>query len=292
MSERKLILIDANSFCYRAFYAIRGLATSYGQPTNAVFGFVNMLKKILKTENPDYVGVCFDVGRETFRQKKFSEYKIHREPMPEALISQMPIIKEVIAAFNLPVLELEGFEADDVIATVSRSFATEKDLQVLIISGDKDILQLVGKRVRVFNPGKDGGVFDEKKVLEAFGVEPKQIRDLLALMGDKTDNIPGITGVGEVTAKALLKEFGSLERILAASEKIKSEKLRGLVEGQRAQAILSRELATLDEKVPIDFDLESLRMKLVDNKRLFELFRKLEFKSLLKDLAYAPHGSK
>lgn len=288
MPDRKLILIDANSFCYRAFYAIRDLATSYGQPTNAVFGFINMLKKILKTEEPDYIGVCFDVGRETFRRKRFSEYKIHREPMPDGLTSQMPIIKEVIAAFNLPVLELAGYEADDVIATVARRFEGEKDLKVLIVSGDKDILQLVGKKTKVLNPGKEDGIFNEKKVSEFFGVEPKQIRDLLALMGDKTDNIPGITGVGEVTAKSLLKEFGSLDKILDAPEKIKSEKLRRLIEEQRAQAVLSRDLATLDENVPLDFDLESLRLKAPDHKRLFELFRKLEFKSFLKDLSSAP----
>jgi DNA polymerase I len=289
MSNRKLILIDANSFCYRAFYAIRGLATSYGQPTNAVYGFVNMLKKVLKNEQPDYLGICFDVGKQTLREKKFSEYKIHREPMPDDLKSQMPIIKEVISAFNLPMLELEGYEADDVIATVASKLAG-KDLEVKIISGDKDILQLVGKNIKVVNPSKEDAVFDRKMVIENFGVEPERLRDLFALMGDKTDNIPGITGIGEVTAKSLLQEFGSLENILDTPDKIKSEKLRELVKHQRAQAILSRDLATLEKDVPVDFDLDSLKPGQPDQQKLLELFKKLEFKNWLKELSPPDSG--
>jgi len=284
MSSRKLILIDANSFCYRAFYAIRGLATSYGQPTNAVYGFVNMLKKILKDHQPDYAGICFDVGKETFREKKFSEYKIHRIPMPDDLVSQIPIIKEVISAFNLTALELEGYEADDVIATVAQKLSG-RDLEVVIVSGDKDILQLVNKNIKVFNPSKDDTFFDDKKVKELFGVEPERLKDLFALMGDKTDNIPGVTGIGEVTAKALLQEFGSLEKILDHPEKIKSDKVRELIKQQRAQAILSRDLATLDENVPLDFNLGSLKVGEADQKLLLELFRKLEFKSWFKELS-------
>lgn len=289
MSNRKLILIDANSFCYRAFYAIRGLSTSYGQPTNAVYGFVNMLKKILKNEQPDYVGICFDVGKETFREKKFSEYKIHREPMPDDLKSQMPIIKEIISSFNIAMLELEGYEADDVIATIAHKLAN-KDLEVVIISGDKDILQLVNKNIKVLNPSKEEVVFDREAVVQAFGVEPEKLKDLFALMGDKTDNIPGITGIGEVTAKSLLQEFGSLENILKSAEKVKSEKVKDLIMSQRAQAILSRDLATLEKNVPLDFDLDVLKMGQPDQKRLFELFRKLEFKSWLKELSPPDSG--
>lgn len=284
MPSCKLILIDANSFCYRAFYAIKGLATSYGQPTNAVYGFVNMLRKILKNDNPDYLGICFDVGKETFREKKFSEYKIHRQPMPDDLVSQMPIIKEVISAFNLPMLELEGYEADDVIATVSSRLAN-RDVKVEIVSGDKDILQLVDKNIKVRNPSKEDIIFDKEKVKETFGMEPERLKDLFALMGDKTDNIPGITGIGEVTAKSLLKEFGSLDKILNSPEKIKSEKLRELVKEQRAQAILSRDLATLDTDVPLDFDLDTLKVKEPDVGKLVQLFKKLEFKSWLKEFS-------
>jgi DNA polymerase-1 len=286
MPSRKLILIDANSFCYRAFYAIKNLATSYGQPTNAVYGFVNMLRKILKNDNPDYVGICFDVGRKTFREEKFSEYKIHRQPMPDDLKSQMPIIKEAVSAFNLPMLELEGYEADDVIATVANRLAG-KDVEVEIVSGDKDILQLVNKNIKVKNPSKEDTIFDKEKVIEAFGMEPERLKDLFALMGDKTDNIPGITGIGEVTAKSLLQEFGTLDKILNSPEKIKSEKIRELVKTQRAQAILSRDLATLDSNVPLDFDLESLKIQEPDAERLAQLFKKLEFKSWFKEFSAA-----
>ncbi|MDP3143722.1 MAG: DNA polymerase I, partial [Candidatus Omnitrophota bacterium] len=284
MPSRKLILIDANSFCYRAFYAIKELATSYGQPTNAVYGFVNMLRKILKENNPDYMGICFDVGKKTFREKKFSEYKIHRQPMPDDLKSQMPIIKEVISAFNLPMLELEGYEADDVIATVARRLAG-RDVEVEIVSGDKDILQLVDKNIKVRNPSKEDTIFDKEKVIEAFGMEPERLKDLFALMGDKADNIPGVTGIGEVTAKSLLLEFGSLDMILNSPDKIKSEKIRELIKEQRAQAILSRDLATLDTDVPLDFDLESLKIKEPDAGKLAQLFKKLEFRNWLKEFS-------
>ncbi len=283
MSKNKLFLIDANAFCYRAYYAIRNLSTSYGQPTNAVYGFINMLKKILKKHKPKFLGICFDVGRKTFRQEKFSDYKINRAPMPDNLVSQMPLIKEVISSYNIPIFEMEGFEADDVIATIAKKFAG-KSTQVIIVSADKDMLQLVGDDVFVYNPLKEDAVCDKEKVKELFGVFPRKITDLLALTGDKIDNIPGVSGIGEVTARDLLKEFDSLEDIFSGLEKIKSEKLKATLKEQKETAFLSKELAVLNTEVPLKLDLEKFKIGTPDNDRLFKLFKELEFKSLLKEL--------
>ncbi len=169
MSKNKLFLIDASGFCYRAYYAIRNLATSYGQPTNAVYGFISMLKKILKKHNPQFLGICFDVGRQTFRQKKFAEYKINRPPMPDNLVSQLPLIKEAVLSYNIPIFELEGFEADDVIATIAKKLSG-KPTEVIIVSADKDMLQLVKDGVCVYNPMKVDVVCDKEKVKELLGI--------------------------------------------------------------------------------------------------------------------------
>jgi DNA polymerase-1 len=164
MAEKRVFLIDATAFCYRAFYAIGGLATSFGQPTNAIYGFLNMLNKILKERKPEYLAVCFDVSKDTFRKEKFKEYKIQRPPMPDGLSSQIPFIKEIIAAYNIAIFEREGYEADDVIASLAKT-AKEKGIATTIVSSDKDILQLVDEHIAVFSPYKDEGIiYDHKKV--------------------------------------------------------------------------------------------------------------------------------
>ena len=226
MGDKQLYLVDATAFCYRAFYALPGLSTSFGQPTGAIYGFINMLNKILKENNPEFLAVCFDVSRNTFRQKKFAEYKLKRPPMPDGLSSQMPFIKEVISAYNLAMYELEGYEADDVVATLAAK-AKAQGLSVTIISSDKDILQLVDKDTVVFSPYKDeGAIYDHKKVLERFGIKPKQISDIIALMGDDVDNIPGVPGVGEKTAKELLAEFDSIDDIYQYLDKREGKKIK------------------------------------------------------------------
>ena len=175
-----MYLIDATAFCYRAFYALPGLATSSGQPTNAVYGFINILNKILKEKKPQYMAVCFDVSRKTFRSEKFADYKIQRPPMPEGLSSQIPLIKQVVAAYGLSIFEKEGFEADDILAALSK-LAKSQGLPVTIISSDKDILQLVDDKTTVFSPYKDAGVlYDVEKVRERFGVSPSQSTNSLA----------------------------------------------------------------------------------------------------------------
>ena len=284
MDRQSLFLIDATAFCYRAFYALGGLATSFGQPTNAIFGFMNMLNKILKEKKPQFLAICFDVSRDTFRQKKFAEYKIQRPPMPDDLKSQMPFIKEIISAYGIAILEKEGYEADDIIATVA-SRAQKDGFAVTIVSSDKDILQLVDEDTLVLCPHKDEDTaYDKKKVLERFGVSPGQIADIIALMGDDADNIPGVPGIGEKTAVDLIKSFGDLEKILSNINKVKSEKIRKAISEHIEQIKLSRELAILDKDAQVDFNLEQLRTGKPDNKELFRLFKHLEFKKLLKGL--------
>ena len=284
MSKPKLFLIDAMALCYRAFYAIRSLSTSFGQPTNAIYGFINMLNKILKEKNPQFLAVCFDVSRDTFRLKKFAEYKIKRPPMPDELSSQIPLIKEVISAYGITIFEQEGYEADDIIATLARK-AKEEGISTTIVSSDKDMLQLVDEDTAVFSPYKDEGIiYDEKKVSERFGIEPRRITDIIALMGDDVDNIPSVPGIGEKTAVALIKEFGSSEKLLSNIDKIKSEKIKTAIKNNIDTIKLNKELAVLDKKIDLDFNLDKLKIAEPNHQELFRLFKFLEFKKLLKDL--------
>ena len=287
MSKRKLFLIDGNSFCYRAYYAIRSLTNSKGQPTNAVYGFVTMMNKIIKDNSPDMVAVAFDLKGPTFRHKKFEEYKAHRKPMPEDLVSQMPIIKEVVKAYNIPIYGIEGYEADDVLATIARK-AEAKDIETFIVTGDKDALQLVGPHIKVYSTNKEGLIYDAKKVKELFGVGPESITDLMALMGDATDNIPGVYGIGEKTAVELMAEFGSLDNLLKNVDKVKGESKKKAIKENEKMAILSKELAVLDTEVPIKVDFKELELKPPDEEKLLELFKALEFKSMIKE--FAPKG--
>ena len=191
---KKLFLIDGNSFYYRAFFAIKSLSNSSGQPTNAVYGFITMLNKLLKEQKPDYLAIAFDKKGPTFRHDKFKDYKITRRPMPDELLSQLPYIREYIKAFHIPIFEMDGFEADDILATLARK-ASECSIQTYIATGDKDALQLVGEYVKIYNTHKDGMIYDQGKVKERFGVEPQKIADVMALMGDASDNIPGVPGI-------------------------------------------------------------------------------------------------
>lgn len=283
MSKSRLVLIDAHALCYRSFFAVRELRTSQGQPTNAVFGFVNTLRKILRDCHPDYVVACFDVGKKTHRQERFAQYKIHRPSMPDDLISQIPLIKELVLAYNIPVFELEGFEADDVIATIAHR-VSGKDIEVLIVSGDKDMAQLVNKTVKIYDYRSDE-ILDEKKIFEKYGFHARQMVDFLALAGDATDNIPGVHGIGKVTATDLIVEHGSVEDIYAHLSVVRSEKTRQKLEEQKEMAMLSRDLALLDSQVPIDFDLKSVRFIPADEARLVPFFEKLEFRKFAQELS-------
>jgi DNA polymerase-1 len=284
MSKPRLFLIDAMAFCYRAFYAIGGLSTSFGQPTNAIYGFLNILNKILKEQKPGYIAACFDVSRDTFRARKFAEYKIQRPPMPDGLTSQIPLIKEIISAYGITILEKSGYEADDIIATVAKK-AGKEGMPVTIVTSDKDMLQLVDEHTVVFNPYKEGGVvYDSAKVQERFGVTAGQIPDIIALMGDESDNIPGAHGIGEKTAVALIKSGGSIEKLLAHINEIKQEKLKEIVSNNTEIIKLSKELALLECQANIDFNLDDFKAVEPNYKELFRLFKYLEFRKLLKEL--------
>ena len=277
-------MIDATAFCYRAFYALSGLRTSGGQETNAVYGFINILNKILKEQKPDYLACCFDVSRETFRQAKFADYKKQRAAMPGGLVSQIPIIKEVVRAYGIPIFEKKGFEADDVIAQLAKKAAAKK-ISVTIVSSDKDILQLVGDHVAVLSPYKDEGVlYDAAKVKERFGVTPDKVSDVIALMGDDSDNIPGVPGIGDVTAKKLILEFGSVDKLLKNISKVEPEKLKENISEHIDRIKLNKELINLDQKVDIKLDLEKAKLGKPDYAELSRIFKKLEFKKLLREL--------
>jgi len=283
MKRKKLYIIDGNSYCYRAFYAIGDLRTSDGRPTGAVFGFINMLNKLRNDQEPDYLAVCFDLKGPTLRHEKYEEYKIHRKPMPDDLQPQMGIIKEVVGAYGIPIFGLKGYEADDIIATLAVQFKEKVD--VYIASGDKDMLQLVDKYVKVYNPQGERSIVDANGVYERFNVYPSQITDLLALTGDSSDNIPGVPGIGPKTAAELLNNFGDLEKILPNTEKIPQKKRRELLEEFAQQARLSKELATVMIDAPVDTDLEKLKGAGQDVQALKVIFKDLEFRNHYRTLA-------
>lgn len=277
-------MIDGHALCYRCFFAIRVLATSKGRPTNAVFGFVRTIRNILREYKPDYMAVCFDTPQKTHRQEKFAEYKIQRPAMPDELRSQIPVIKDVLRAFNLAIFEKGGFEADDIIATISKK-STKKDLEVVIVSDDKDMYQLAASNIKYLN-SKRGALLGTKELKDKLGFEPERITDFIGLAGDQSDNIPGVTGIGAVGARQWINEFGSLEAIFKHFEKIEQPKGKEkLLIDQREAALFSKELAILDEAVPIDCDLSKLKLKAPDKKQLFAIFQDLEFWKLAEEFS-------
>ena len=225
MSPKRLFLIDGMSHIYRAYYAIRNLSNAKGLPTNAVFGFISMLRKLIQEQKPEYIGVALDLEGPTVRHEKYQAYKATRKPMPEDLILQIPYILKVCEAFCVPVISHAGYEADDVIGTLSLK-ATQQGLDSVIVTSDKDMLQLVSDHVQVLDTAKDT-LLDARKVVEKMGVNPDQVADLLGLWGDASDNIPGAPGIGEKGAKELIQTFGSLENTLQNWDKVKTKNLSG-----------------------------------------------------------------
>ncbi len=281
--SKRLYLIDGASYVYRAFYAIRsGLRTSRGLPTNAVYGFAQMLLKVLKEEKPDLLAIAFDTPEPTFRHKEYPEYKANRPPMPEALVPQWPYIQKLVEAFRIPTLNMPGYEADDIIGTLSGR-AEEKDYQVTILSGDKDLFQLITPNVRILDTLKNR-VYDVKAVREKYGVEPSQLKEIFGLMGDKIDNVPGVPGIGEKTAIELIKEFHDIENLLSNVDEVAREKVKNKLQEYAEQARLSRELVTLKMDVPAGLEVDQLFWGEVDTEEVVKLFRELEFTSLLQDV--------
>jgi DNA polymerase-1 len=281
-----LYIIDGNSYIYRAFYAVRGLTNSSGLPTNAVFGFANMLLKVIKEKTPGFLAIVFDPKGPTRRHLEYKDYKAHRPPMPRDLVPQVPYIHKLVEAFRIPVFVQDGQEADDVIATLARK-AESHGMDVTVVTGDKDILQLVGPRIRVYDTLKEK-IYGPKEVEERFGVPPGRMIEIMGLMGDASDNIPGVPGIGEKTAQTLIKEYGTIENLLARSAEITKPKLRQSLSEFAHLARLSRELAILRSDVPLDVDFEDLKIKPPDNAALLRLLKELEFTTLLKYVTQAP----
>ncbi len=279
MSEKKLFLIDGNSLLYRSYYAIQRLSTSAGFPTNAIYGFVIALRKLQEKENPRYLAIVFDTAGPTIRHKVFKDYKAQRKPMPEDLSRQIPVLKEVIHALNIPFFEYENYEADDVLGSLAQK-ASRRKIRSVLVSTDKDLLQLVDEKTSVFNPVKEI-YLDEEKVKESFGVSPSQVIDVLALWGDPSDNIPGVPGIGEKTSKALISQFGSLENLLRNLVKIKNPRLREKIEQNLEKLQLSRQLAEIEKGLDVELDLEKLAVSEPNYEEITKLFRELEFSSLL-----------
>jgi DNA polymerase-1 len=285
-----LVLIDANGLVYRAFFALPYFTTSDGQPTNAVYGFTTMLLKVLEEEAPEYVAVAFDMPGPTFRHEAYAEYKATRQRMPDDLRPQIGLAKEVVEAFQLPIFEMAGFEADDVIGALARQ-AEADGMDVLIVTGDLDALQLVSPHTRVMMTARgisETTVYDEAAVRQRFGIAPAQIPDLKSLKGDSTDNIPGVPGVGEKTASRLLSQYPSVEALLEAVGDLREAKLRDRLTEHREQILQSKRLATIVTTLDnVRFDPEFLRRRTPDLEQVKELFTSLEFKTLLERLGVA-----
>jgi len=290
----RLYLIDGYALIYRAFYAMisRPLVTSRGENTSAPYGLARFLIGVLDEHRPDYVAVVFDAG-DSFRTEVHPEYKATREKMPDELEASIPRCRELVEAFRVPVVEAEGWEADDVIGTLAAQ-AEDAGLQTVIISGDKDFYQLIDERTWLLNPGRGGpaGVDEEwvtsENADERLGVPPRLVPDYLALIGDSSDNVPGVRGIGKKTAPRLLERFGDLEGVLAHVDEVKSTRARNALEGAGAQARMSRELVTIRRDAPVELDLERFRREPPDRRRLRDLFLSLEFHTLLRE--YAPEG--
>ncbi|HTY60313.1 MAG TPA: DNA polymerase I [Bacteroidota bacterium] len=282
--NERLFLLDGMALAYRAYFSFIGrpLTNSKGENTSAVYGFVTALMKILDDEKPDHIAVVFDTREPTFRHKLFPAYKATRQKMPEDMASQMEKLKEVVRAFNTPLLELPGFEADDIIGTLARR-AEKEGVLTMMVTGDKDFMQLISPMIKMYKPGKSGGepeLVEEPGVKEKFGVTPDRVIDVLGLIGDKSDNVPGVPGVGEKTAIPLIQKYGSMEELYRHVEEIPQKGLREKLVANRETAFLSKHLVTIDTAVPLALDFHTLRAARRDTPRLIRLFGELEFKSL------------
>ncbi|MGV8050816.1 MAG: 5'-3' exonuclease H3TH domain-containing protein [Anaerolineaceae bacterium] len=284
MSPKKSIyLIDGSSYIYRAFFALGRFTNSKGLPTQAVFGFAQMILKIVREKKPDYLCVVFDAPGPTFRHEKYGDYKATRQKMPEDLVVQVPYIKELVRLHGLPQIEATGYEADDLIAILAQN-SKEAGLDVVIVSGDKDLHQLIeDPRVVQWDPQRDR-VFDERAVEERFGVTPRRMADYLALVGDSSDNIPGVKGVGEKTAKQLLQQWGSLDRIYDHLGEITSESLVRKLQASKEAAYISKELVLFKMDAPVPENMQELTPASPSIPELLKLYDELEFKSLLTTL--------
>lgn len=279
----KFLIIDGSSYIYRAYHAIRNLSNSKGFPTNAVFGFTRMLQKIALEENPKYLVMAFDMGGKTHRHREYPDYKATRPPIPEDLVIQIPFIHRLTEAFNIKVVAQAGYEADDIIGTLVLK-AHKLGLDVTIVSGDKDLMQLIRPGIKMYDSMKDK-VITSEDVLEKFGVPPELVVEAMGLIGDNTDNIPGVPGIGPKTAAELIKQFGSIENLLENIDKIEKEKIRNLLRENAEKARLSRQLSIIDTTLPFEFSDHDFQLRPPNQDKLLEIYRELEFGQLIKEMS-------
>ena len=293
---KKVLILDSNSIINRAFYGIRPLSAPDGTPTNAIYGFLNILMKLISAHKPDCILAAFDLKAPTFRHKIYNEYKANRKGMPDDLAAQLPIMKDILTEMNIPILQLEGYEADDIIGTVSRVCA-EKEIRCFIATGDRDDLQLAGNNTTVVLASTKSGqsvteLYDDKAVFEKYGVTPAEFIDLKALMGDKSDNIPGVTGIGEKTASKLISQFGTIENMYEnIDEAPVSKKIKNTLITEKDLAHLSKTLATIDKFVPIEIDIDNAKFTYDVTQyspELYDLLLKLGLKNIIKKLGLSP----
>jgi DNA polymerase-1 len=287
-SAKKLFLVDAMAHIYRAFFApMARMNAPSGVPTKVPFLFANIVRRLIKDYQPDYVGIVFDTSKPTFRDKLFESYKAQRPPMPDEMRVQLPYVRRLCEAMRLPILELDGYEADDVIGTLAKQ-GVKKKLDVLVISNDKDMMQLVNSGVRILRTGSGGAkadtIVDAKKVEEILGVPADKVIDLMALLGDTVDNIPGAKGIGEKGATELIQKYRSVENALAHAEEVTNKRYREALQQQKEQVMMSKQLAAIETEVPLELDLDKLKARDPDPNALAELYRELGFNSLLKEL--------
>lgn len=295
MTKERLLILDSHSLMYRAYFALPPLINSEGIHTNAIYGFTTMLLKMKDELKPDYIVAAFDRKAPTFRHDEYKDYKAGRKKMPEELVEQFPIVKELLNLMAIDIFEVDGFEADDLIGTLS-VFAEEKGIEVYIVTGDKDALQLATDNVKVVINKKgmsEKEIYDHNRMVEELGVTPTQFIDVKGLMGDTSDNIPGVPGIGEKTAYKLIKEYGSVENVLQNIDDIHGIKLKKNLMEYSEQAIFSKKLATIMKDVPIEIDMESIKSKENFNvNELRQLFFKLKFKSLIDKIPMTKQSEK
>src|SRR3989344_8487433 len=286
--EKNLIIIDGHSLLYRAFHALPPLSNGKGQLTNAVYGFLLILFKAMKDVQANYVVACFDTKKPTFRHEQFEEYKAHRAPMPDGIASQIPMMKKVLEALSIPIFEKEGFEADDLVATIA--VKNQDKANIVILSGDLDNLQLVNENIKLYTMGKgikESVLYDDARVTERFGVRPDQMNEFKALTGDNSDNVPGVPGIGKTTAANLIQRFGSIKNLydeIATDTAILKPKIKESLKANKEKAFLSLELVKTVQDMDLEFKLEDCKFGNFDKEKLTVIFGELNFTTMMDKL--------
>lgn len=291
MSE-KILLVDGHSIINRAFYGVTDLTNSEGLHTNAIYGFLNTLFKVLEEEKPDYLTVAFDVKAPTFRHQMYDAYKGTRKPMPAELHEQVPVLKDVLHAMGIETMEKAGLEADDLLGTVARR-SEARGMEVTVLSGDRDLLQLATEHIRIRLPKTKGGVtetenYNTQDVIDKYQVAPLQIIELKALMGDSADNIPGVPGIGEKTATNLIVQYGNIENAYAHVEEIKPNRAKNALQEHYDMAVMSKALATINTDCDYDYDWDKAKLGNIYTEAAYALIKRLEFKNMLSRFRWMP----